>query len=263
MIPALLIKILATGVIVIAVTVSVAQLGSRIGGILAGTPIVIGPAFYFLGREQTTEFVFDAAVSTLHALTASLVFLMAYVIAASRLHAIGSLAVAVMSWIIGAAIFTQVPGNLLPALGLYLFVFAGALLLEFWLNLKEARIAAKTHWGDLLARGAAAGILVGITTTAGAQFGPTVSGAMAGFPVGFVVISLTLYQRFGADVARATLVAAQRGMLSLVAFAAAIGVLTPIWGAVASFWPALSISLLVSAMMVGASWLKTYRVKLV
>lgn len=255
MIPGLAIKVVATAVVVIIVTVSVARLGPRIGGILVGTPIVVGPAFFFLGREQTTAFVTEAAISTLHALAASLLFLMSYVIVATRLPAIASLSVAVIAWAVAAALFIQIPDGLLPALGAYAIVFAAALALERQLRLPPTRAAGAVRWGDLLIRGIAAGTLVGFATTVAAQFGPTLSGVLAGFPVGFVVVSVTLHQRFGAPVTRATLVTAQRGMLSLVAFTATIAVLTPLVGAVTAFLPALVVSLSVSALLAGSTWL--------
>lgn len=261
MILALAVKILATGFIVIVITVAVARLGPRIGGILAGTPIVIGPAFYFLGHEQSAQFVVAAAISTLHALAATLMFLMAYVSVAGRLSAVASAAVGVGSWLVGAVLFSQLPQGIWPALIVYAAIFAGALVLEYQLRLAETRATAGARWGDLLLRGASAGVLVGATTTIGAHFGPTLSGVLAGFPVGFLVISLTLYQRFGSVLARTTMVAAQRGMLSLVAFAAAMAVLTPTWGVNTAFWSALVGSLLVSALLLAVSSVLTHMAK--
>lgn len=255
MILSLAVKVVATAVVVVIVTVSVARLGPRIGGILVGTPIVLGPAFFFLSREQTTAFVTQAAVSTLHALAATLLFLMSYVSVAGRFGARTSVAVAVSAWTVAAAILTQIPGGVLPALAAYAVVFAAALMLERSLNLSEARTTAQIKRGDIFARGAAAGVLVGITTTIGTRFGPTLSGILAGFPVGFLVVSLTLHQRFGAPVARATLVAAQKGMLSLLAFTTVLAVLAPPLGAMTAFLPALIASLLASTLMASTSWL--------
>jgi len=254
MIVGLLVKMAMTAAVVIIVTLLVGRLGPRIGGIVAGTPIVLGPAFFFLVREQTDAFVAHAAVSTLHALASSLLFLMCFVAVAGRLDAIASVAAGVAMWLVAALVFVWMPAGLLPALVLYTAVFALALWLERRLRLQAERPDVHTSWHDLLARGITAGMLVGIATTIGAHYGPVVSGTLTGFPVGFVVISLTLHQRYGAPVARSTLVAAQRGMLSLVMFAAAITALTPVLGGRAAFLPALVASLLVSALLAGVAW---------
>lgn len=254
MIASLIVKMVMTAIIVIIVTLLVGRLGPRIGGIVAGTPIVIGPAFYFLGREQSDTFVTHAALSTLHALTAVLLFLMCFVSIAGRTRAGTSVSAAVITWAISSTIFAFMPSGLWPALGLYTIVFAAALALERGLNLPLARARQSAGWHDLIIRGLAAGVLVGVATTIGAQAGPTVSGTLTGFPVGFVVISLTLHQRFGAPVARATMVTAQRGILSLLTFTTGMAVLTPLIGASHAFLPALAASLVTSALMAGIAW---------
>lgn len=249
MILELAIKTVATAVVVIVVTLTVARLGSRLGGIVAGTPIVLGPAFFFLGREQSAEFVAAAAVSTLHALTASLLFTMAYVLAAERRGAVASMALAALGWAVGAVVFTALPGGAGLALAVYAAVFVLVRLVQRRIWLPAAGARAPVRWPDLLLRGAVAGALVGVATTAGALAGPMLSGTLTGFPIGLLAIGLTLHQRFGAPVARATIAAAQGGMLSLVAFAATVAVTAPAWGGGIAFYCALAASLGVSALL--------------
>lgn len=92
MLVALLVKMLTTALIVVAVTVSVGHLGPRLGGIMAGTPIIFGPGYFFMLQEQSPEFVASAAVSSLHAVSATVLFTVCYVIAAKRLGALASVA---------------------------------------------------------------------------------------------------------------------------------------------------------------------------
>jgi uncharacterized membrane protein (GlpM family) len=250
----LVVKMALTAVVVIVVTLMVASLGPRVGGIVAGMPITIGPTFYFLGREQSNAFVTYAAISTLHALASSLLFLICFVSVAARLSAGASVATAVATWTVAAAVFTQMPAGLLPALALYAVIFAISLAINRRLGLAQPATTTSVRLHDLIIRGVMAGVLVGIATTVGTQVGPALSGTLAGFPVGFLMISLTLHQRFGAAVARATLVAAQRGMLSLVAFATVTAALSPLLGGIGAFVPALAASLLASALMVGLAW---------
>src|SRR5699024_12258380 len=92
MIVGLLVKMAMTAAVVIIVTLLVGRLGPRIGGIVAGTPIVLGPAFFFLVREQTDAFVAHAAGSTLHGRASSLLFLMCFLAVCGWLDAIGCVA---------------------------------------------------------------------------------------------------------------------------------------------------------------------------
>ncbi len=249
MILELAVKMAATAIVVIAVTLAVARVGSRIGGIIAGTPIVLGPAFFFLGHEQSAMFVAAAAVSALHALTATLLFTMVYVLAAARYGAIASLGLGVLGWIVGAVVFTAVPGGVALAVSTYAVVFVLVTLIQRRTRLPSAIARAPARWPDLLLRGAVAGALVAMATTAAALAGPKVSGTLTGFPIGFLVIGLTLHQRFGAAVARATVAAAQRGMFSLVAFAATAALAAPAFGGVAAFYCSLAASIGISALL--------------
>ncbi|MDZ7809950.1 MAG: hypothetical protein U5L11_07060 [Arhodomonas sp.] len=243
----LLVKMATTAVVVIGVTLAVARLGPRLGGVIAGTPIVLGPAFFFLGLERSAGFVAEAALAAIHALTATLVFLITYVAVAGRLGPVTSLLAAVTAWGLSATAFATLPGGYPLGLVVYVLVFGLALAARRWLRLSQPRVQAPNRWLDLLLRGLAAGVLVGVATTVAATAGPKISGTLTGFPVGFTVIALTLHQRFGAPVARATLAAAQGGMFSLVAFAVAAAATAPALGGMGAFWLALGSSLAVSA----------------
>lgn len=80
----LLVKWLSTALIVIGVSVAVVRLGPKLGGVLAGTPIVLAPGYFFMLREQSSTFVADAALGTLHAMIATLAFCLGYVLLAAR-----------------------------------------------------------------------------------------------------------------------------------------------------------------------------------
>ncbi|MDN3517462.1 hypothetical protein QWY84_07575 [Aquisalimonas lutea] len=246
---AIAVKMLATAVVVIGVTLSVGHLGPRLGGIIAGTPIVLAPAFFFLGREQSPAFVAEAAVSALHALTATLVFTMCYVLAAARLGAISSILLSILGWMASALVFSRIPGGVGTALLVYAGVFGLAMGLDRYLRLPPTRAAAPNRWPDLIFRGVLAGVLVGVATTVATGFGPLVSGTLTGFPVGFITIALTLQQRFGVATARATIATAQRGMFSLIAFAATAGLTAETLGGLGAFFAALAASLGLSAAM--------------
>lgn len=219
MLTILLTKLIATALVVIGVSVTVGKLGPRLGGIIAGTPIIIGPGYFFMLQERSTEFIQAAALATLHALIATLLFSITFVLTAERLGAMLSLGLATVIWIPGAYLFSFMPGGFVAAAVVYGAVLLSAEMVKHVLALKPPKVVAASGWFDLVLRGLLAGVLVASATTLAARSGPMLSGILVGFPVGLLTIGWTLHDRYGASVARATVAAAQQGMLSLVAFA--------------------------------------------
>ena len=243
------VKLIATAAVVIGVTIAVSKLGPRLGGIIAGTPIILGPGYFFMLQERPVEFIQSAALSTLHALIATLVFSICFVMTAGRMSALASLALATACWIPSTAIFSATPGGIWGAVAIYCLVLLIAEAIRRVLKLGQPVVIARSGWLDLLLRGLLAGVLVSIATTVAARSGPFLSGVLVGFPVGLFTIGLTLHQRYGAHVARATVTIAQKGMLSLVAFAVVVELTVDKLPPMVTFTAALIASLLVSALL--------------
>ncbi|MDX1551771.1 MAG: hypothetical protein R3198_04050 [Marinobacter sp.] len=249
MLTVLLTKLIATALVVIGVSVAVGKLGPRLGGIIAGTPIILGPGYFFLLQEWPTEFIQHAALATLHALIATLLFSISFVLTAERLGALPSLGLATLIWIPGAYLFSFIPGGVLVAVVIYGVVLLSADILNRVLALKQPKVVAVSGWFDVVLRGLLAGVLVAVATTLAARSGPMLSGILVGFPVGLFTIGWTLHDRYGPDVARATVAAAQQGMLSLVAFALATALLVGHVAPMVTFLGALLASVAVSAAL--------------
>ncbi|PSF13606.1 hypothetical protein C7H09_03115 [Marinobacter fuscus] len=246
MLSVLIVKLVATAAVVIGVSVAVGKMGPRLGGILAGTPIILGPGYFFMLQERSTEFLQAAALSTLHALIATLIFAISFVLSAGRLGVFTSLALATGSWIPASLLFSLLPGGVWGALLAYGLVLLTAEFIRHRLQLRHTVVIARSGWFDLLLRGLLAGILVSIATTLAARTGPFLSGILVGFPVGLFTIGWTLYERYGPEVARATVSMAQKGMLSLVAFALALALVVDTLPPMATFAVALAASMAVS-----------------
>lgn len=242
-------KLIATAAVVIGVTLAVNKLGPRLGGIIAGMPIILGPGYFFMLQERSVEFIQSAALSTLHALIATLVFSICFVMTAGRLSALVSLGLATACWIPSTLIFSATPGGLWGAVALYGLVLLIAEGIRRVLKLGHPLVIARSGWFDLLLRGLLAGVLVSIATTVGARTGPLLSGVLIGFPVGLSTIGWTLHERYGSQVARATVTIAQKGMLSLVAFSVTVALAVDKWPPMVTFSVALFASLLVSAAL--------------
>ncbi|AZT85643.1 hypothetical protein EHN06_19965 [Marinobacter sp. NP-4(2019)] len=249
MLTVLLTKLIATAIVVIGVSVSVGKLGPRLGGILAGTPIVLGPGYFFMLQDWPTDFIQEAALATLHALIATLLFSISFVLSAKRAGALASLGLATLCWIPAAYLFSFMPGGVAVAVLVYGLVLLLAEVIKRALALDQPTVVATSGWFDLVLRGLLAGVLVAVATTVATKSGPLLSGLLVGFPVGLFTIGWTLHDRYGADVARATVAAAQQGMLSLVAFAVVTAVLVGHVPPMVTFCFALLASLAVSATL--------------
>ncbi|WP_445005373.1 hypothetical protein [Halomonas mongoliensis] len=253
MVMPILFKLVATAGIVILVALAVGRLGPRLGGILAGMPVILGPGYFFMLQEQPPPFVQDAVLATLHALVATLLFTVCFVLVAGRLSALRSLGLSILCWVPAALLFSGIPGGLGVAVLAYLVALGVAERVNRALHLDQPVVLARAGWLDLVLRGLLAGLLVSLATTLGAQAGPLLSGILLGFPAGILTIAWTLHERYGAEVARMTVSMTQRGMLSLIAFCSVsyltVGRLP--WGAV--FLLSLVASVAVSMLLFAIS----------
>lgn len=248
--PALFSRVLATAMIVIGVAVAVERLGPKIGGTLAGMPIVIGPGFFFLLAEREADFAAAAAAHTLLSLSATEVFLLAYCFAAVRFPPGPSVAAATFAWFASAWPLSTLPSS--PLLGLLLFAAAAGLARVATGGLVRAGAARGNIGGALLLllRGLSAAVLVAVVTIAAGRLGAAWSGILIAFPVGFAVVSVTIHQRMGGGAAIATLHAATVGVASLVAFAFALSLLAVSLGSWPAFAVALAAALAVTMLLV-------------
>ncbi len=218
MIEVLLLKLVATAAIVVGVSLAVGRLGPRLGGILAGMPVILGPGYFFMLQEQAPAFVRDAVLATLHALVATLLFTVCFVVVAGRFSALRSIGLSILCWVPAALLFSGIPGGLGVAVLAYLLALGGAELINRALSLDQPVVLARAGWLDLVLRGLLAGLLVSVATTLAARSGALLSGMLLGFPAGILTIAWTLHERYGAEVARMAVSMTQRGMLSLIAF---------------------------------------------
>ncbi len=218
-----------TALSVLGITLAADRFGSVIGGALAGLPVVVGPAMYFLYRDFGQGFAADASVSSLMSLSATQVFLVVYCIVAQRGARI-SLALASTAWLIAAILLSFLPQR--PGLGLLLFVLAalGARRAVQGLAAASPAVVKGRPMSLVLvgARATAAGILVAVTTLAAGRLGSSWSGIIAAYPIGFSFVILTLHLELGGAKAIATSHAAMLGLASLATFAFVLAVTMPV-----------------------------------
>lgn len=246
----LAIRVAATAVIVIGVTLAVERLGSLIGGALAGLPIVIGPGFFFIAREHGADFTADTAAASLLSLCATEAFLLAYSGVAFRHRPGLALSAATLVWFLAAAMLAPLPPR--PFLAVVLFLGAAtAARLICRRRLLRTGGARKVDGGYLLllVRGLAAGLLVATATLAADHLGPGWSGFFVTYPIAISIVAITVHQRSGAYVAIATLHAAMQGVGSLAAFSLTLALAIKVAGPGAALAAALVASVAVTSFL--------------
>ena len=97
-------RVVATAIVVMGVSLLVQHAGPALGGIAAGLPIVMGPGFFFLIGHHPPDFLHDAAVATLMALVATLIFVACFIVVAKRAGPFASVGAAILAWCVVAAV---------------------------------------------------------------------------------------------------------------------------------------------------------------
>lgn len=244
----LLTRVASTAAIVIGITLAVERLGPKIGGALAGLPIVIGPAFFFLLRENSVAFSANAAAASLMSLTATQAFLMGYVAVASRSHA--AIFAATLAWMACAWTLSWLPPS--PWVGL--LIFLSAMIAAHSCSRRFVRhftpVRSRGTLALLVVRGMTAGLLVAGVTVASGWLGSACAGYLISYPIGLTVISMTIHSRSGADMAIVTLRAIMLGISSLAAFAFGLAVLLEPLGSVFAFALALLSGVLIAVGLI-------------
>ena len=212
-------------------------------GWLAGFPSLTGPILLFLALERGVEFAVPATVFALSAVSAALVFGIAYAWACLRLRWFGAWLCALLAWLVAVGILARVPPTL-----------AGSLAISLGLLLLAPRLFPKPRgkWGasavppyELALRMAAgAGMVLAVTAVAG-TVGPAWTGLLAVFPVFTSVLAVFSQRASGPGFVVAMLRAMTGGFYAFVAFCVAVALLLPAQGVAASFTAAVALAVAV------------------
>lgn len=235
-------------------TVSLAgrRWGPRVGGVLAGLPLVAGPVLLFISLEQGTAFAARAAVSTLAALTSVSAFFVAYAWASLRVSWRAGLLAGWIVFAAGAALVHAARWQAWAALAAALASFAAARIL-----LPRGRgVPTAPRWlpWDLWLRMAASLGLVLVTTSLAAWLGPELSGVLAPFPIASSVLFAFIHAQQGADVVLRFLRGLIPSMGSFAVFCYVLAAALEPLGVAGGFALALAVQLGLQALLL--AWLR-------
>lgn len=205
----LAIKLLLAPSFVVGASLIARRFGSRVGGLVAGLPVVAGPILLAYAVAHGRAFAAGAAAGTLLGLVSLIAFVIVYARAAGRVFWGASLIAGLLAFCASTAVFYQLS---VPT-GVALALAAAALGVGLACVPRPARAAlahiAAPSW-DLPLRAVCALALVLTLTAVSGWLGPQLSGLLAPFPIITTVLATFTHAQRGAN----ELLRLLRGMVS-------------------------------------------------
>jgi hypothetical protein len=194
----LAIKVLLAPAFVVGASLVARRFGPRVGGLIAGLPVVAGPILLVYALSHGRAFAAGAAAGTLLGLVSLIAFVVVYARLAGRVSWGTSMLAGWLAFAAATAAFSAVSipaGAALLLAGCALFV--GLLLLPRAGALERSHPAPPV-W-DLPVRAACAAALVLTLTAVAGWLGPQLSGLLAPFPIIATVLATFTHAQRGTD----------------------------------------------------------------
>ena len=248
----LAVRILLAPCFVVMVSLVARRFGARIGGVVAGLPVIAGPILLVLAVQHGSPFASRAAVGVLLGMVGLAAFVLAYVATARWVGWPGAVAVAYAAFAL--AVVAMRPVSVGPLLA---FVIAcGALILTLGL-LPRPRYPARTplphaRW-DLPFRAVCTTLAVVTVTAIATTLGPHLSGLITSLPIITAVLAAFTHAHRGRDEAARLLRGFTIGFFAYAAFCFVVAIAVRPLGIAGCFALATIVALAVQAAAVAAS----------
>ena len=191
-------KLLLAPSFVVGASLTARRFGPRVGGLIAGLPVVAGPILLAYALAHGSAFAADAAVGTLLGLVSLIAFVVVYARLAGRTRWALSMLAGWLAFALATALFSA----LSPSPGVALAVAGVGLLLGIALTPRAVAAVSKEYtppsW-DLPMRAACALALVLTLTAIAGWLGPQLSGLLAPFPIIATVLATFTHAQRGAE----------------------------------------------------------------
>lgn len=243
-------KLVATPLLIGAISLLGRRWGPTVGGLLVGLPLTSGPVALFLALDHGARFAANASLGIIAGAISSGLFCLAYSHLAFRLRWPSTLA---LSWGVFFMCTALLRGVALPLLPTYLgVVMAIVAIIALLPRGKDAPSAIRSTWWDIPLRMVIATLFVLALTEASPALGPRLSGLLAPFPL-FTTILAVFTQRAGGPYPTARLLRGVAiGLFAFVTFFLVIEALVVRAGIPVAF---VSASLVTLAIQGAALWL--------
>jgi hypothetical protein len=249
-VPLLAVKLLLAPAFVVGASLIARRYGPRVGGLIAGLPVVAGPILLVYALEHGRAFAASAAAGTLLGLASLIAFVVVYARLAPRLFWGASLLVGWLAFAAATAVFSALS---LPV-GVSLGVAALALALGLaWLPRAGAErpVHTKPPVWDLPVRAACACALVLSLTAVSGWLGPQLSGLLAPFPIIATVLATFTHAQRGSDELLRLLRGLMSGFGAFALFCFTLAVSLHRLDTAAAFGLACAVALLTQALVLG------------
>jgi hypothetical protein len=242
------VKVLLAPGFVVAASLAARHYGPRIGGLIAGLPVVAGPILLIYALAHGTAFAANAAAGTLLGLVSLIAFVLVYGRLAGHVFWGASMVAGWLAFIAGTVIFSAVSVPVGVALAL-----AGAAILAGLRWLPRPGDGPREHFEppvwDLPLRAACALVLVLVLTAVSGWLGPQLSGLLAPFPIISTVLATFTHAQRGNDELLRLLRAMVAGFGAFALFCFTLAVTLTSVGIAESFALATAVALLVQGTL--------------
>jgi hypothetical protein len=241
-----MLKLILVPLLIAGVTLAGRRWGPSVAGWLSAFPVVSGPILLFMALEQGPSFTATAAIGTLSAVLAILVFGIAYAWAATR----RAWPISLITGFVAYASAVACLSHITLSLALFAPLVLAALILAPYLY-PELPASAPTPTkpaNDIAMRMLAGAMLVMLVTHFAALMGPGLSGILAMFPVMGSVLVVFSHRHVGPSFAIQLLRGMVLGYYAFGAFCIVLALTLPSLGIAPAFVLALTAAVSVQVM---------------
>ncbi|WP_029921261.1 hypothetical protein [Nevskia soli] len=241
----LALKLLLVPALIGLITLAAHRWGPAVAGWLSGFPVVSGPVLLFLAVERGPEFTAQAAIGTLSAVVAILLFGVSYAWAATRWSWFPCLLTALAVYFVGILALDA----LAPSMAVAALLTSLSMLLAPYAFPRLDAISglAAPQGFDVLLRMMVGAVLVLLVTHFASDLGPRLSGLLAMFPVMAGVLAVFSQRQSGAAFTVRLLRGMVFGYYAFAGFCLVLALTLPRMGITTSFCLALACALFIQA----------------
>jgi hypothetical protein len=190
-------KLLLAPAFVVGASLVARRFGARVGGLVAGLPVVGGPILLAITLQHGRSFGAHAATGTLLGFVGLAAFVVAYAWSATRMGPVPSMLLGWVAYMVVVTLLSPLdPPPVLAFAGACLVLAASQVALPSVPGEADAGEHDPPSW-DLPVRALAALVLVLSVTTAAGALGPQWSGLLAPFPIITSVLAVFTHQQLG------------------------------------------------------------------
>lgn len=215
-----MIKAASTALVVVTASLLAETFGPFWGALITSLPVSAGPAYVFLALSHSDGFIATAALNSFVSVTAVLVYLIAYALAAQRMRMLPGLGGALLAWLAASVLLRAVEWTVPLALlvDAVAFVVAFGIAKRIKIRPEGPRKGMARRWFDLPMRaGMVAGFVLLIVSVAD-FLGPQATGIASVFPIAMSSLMIILRPRVGAGETAVVALLALQGMIGLAGF---------------------------------------------